>query len=131
MTSVWYLHKDEHLYVGTNSKSKKARNILARPRAGIIIDSRRSAHECGASTYGQVRIIDGDASRKLNAEIRERYLSKAGIEDPKVGPVFAAIDDITLEITPGRWIWWDTSEIDRQFFGGILGANKYILPLDG
>jgi len=131
MVSVWYLHKDGKLFVSTNSKSRKARNIQARPRAGLLIDSRRSSKECGASTYGKARIIEGPESVALNAQVRERYLTEAGNADPRVGPVFAAFDDITIEITPGKWTWWDVSVLDAQVFGGAIGANGYIRPLDG
>jgi len=129
--SVWYVHRDGKLYVGSNSGSRKVRNIRARPRAGLIIDSRRSTKECGASTYGTARIIEGDESKALNTLIRERYLTKAGNEDQRVGPVFAAFDDITIEITPGRWTWWDCAVLDATVFGGAIGDNQYILPLDG
>ena len=47
--------------------------------------------------------------------------------DPKVGPVFAAWDDVTIQITPTSVIAWDMRQADRQFFGGAMEANpKYL-----
>jgi hypothetical protein len=131
LVSVWYLFQEGRLYVGTNSRSRKARNVLARPRAGLLVDSRVSAKECGASTFGPARIIEGETSKSLNAKVRERYLTTEGERDPGVGPVFTAFDDITIEITPGRWVWWDNTVLDSQVFGGALGAKNYLRRLDG
>src|SRR5262245_45654094 len=131
MVSVWYLFQDGVIYVATNSRFRKARNIMARPRAGFSVDARKSAKECGASTFGSARIVEGDRSRALNARILERYLTSDGNNDPRVGPVFAAIDDITIEITPGPWTWWDCADVDQKYFAGAIAANNYILPLEG
>ena len=47
-----------------------------------------------------------------------------------MGPVFAAWDDVTIQIAPASVIAWDMREADRQFFGGVLGGNPaYLLPL--
>jgi hypothetical protein len=47
-----------------------------------------------------------------------------------VGPVFAAWDDVTIQITPASVIAWDMRQADRQFFGGVLERNPaYLLPL--
>jgi hypothetical protein len=47
-----------------------------------------------------------------------------------VGPVFAAWDDVTIQITVASVIAWDMRQADRQFFGGALGKNPgYLLPL--
>jgi hypothetical protein len=44
--------------------------------------------------------------------------------------VFAAWDDVTIQITPSSVIAWDMRQADRQFFGGALEKNPaYLLPL--
>jgi hypothetical protein len=73
----------------------------------------------------------GDTSQKLNAEIHRKYLSAAAIADPRVGPVFAGWDDVTLKITPVTVISWDMREADAQVFGGSFRNNPtYLLPLE-
>ena len=64
------------------------------------------------------------------AQIHRKYLSETALADASVGPVFAAWDDVTIQITPVSVIAWDMREADRQFFGGVLGGNPaYLLPL--
>ena len=95
-----------------------------------MIDSRDPAASCGITIAGSARILTGDLSRKRNAEIHGKYLSEAALADARVGPVFAAWDDVTIQITPQSVIAWDMREADRQFFGGVLASNPaYLLPL--
>ena len=78
-------------------------------------------------------IVGGEESKQLNAKILPRYLTKAALEDPSIGPVMAAGDDITIVITPTTWRGWDMKSLDEQFFGGKLSQSpeKWFLPLDG
>ena len=127
LTAVWYLFEDGDLFVSTNSASRKARNLAARPRAYMMVDSRKPGSERGASTSGAAEIITGQQSPDLNSRILRRYLSEAAIADSRVGPVITSMDDVTLRITPKSWTWWDTSKM----FGGLLGQTPgYVLPLD-
>jgi Glucose-6-phosphate dehydrogenase, NAD binding domain len=58
------------------------------------------------------------------------YLSEAALADARVGPVFAAWDDVTIQIAPASVIALDMREADRQFFRGVLGSNPaYLLAL--
>ena len=76
------------------------------------------------------QLATGDASRKSNVEIHRKYLSQAALADARVGPVFAAWDDVTIQIAPASVIAWDIRQADRQFFGGVLEKNPaYLLPL--
>jgi hypothetical protein len=75
-------------------------------------------------------MLTGDTSRNKNAEIHRKYLSPAAIADPRVGPVFAGWDDVTIEITPSSVIAWDMRVADREVFASALGSNPgYLLPL--
>ena len=48
----------------------------------------------------------------------------------RVGPVFSAWDDVTIQIAPASVIAWDMRQADRQFFDGVLDKNPaYLLPL--
>ncbi len=132
LTPVWYLFENERLFVETASASHKARNIRARPQASLMIDIRQLGAERWVCGSGGARLIGGDQARELNLKIRRRYLTQAGLEDPRVGPVFAAADDVSIELTPTAWRAWDLGSIDHQFFGGLLGKTpeKWFLPLD-
>ena len=130
MVAVWYWYDGTHIFVATSSRSRKARNLQASPKASLMIDSRDPAASCGVTIAGPAQILAGDLSRKNNAEIHRKYLSAAALADPRVGPVFAAWDDLTVQITPASVIAWDMRQADRQFFGGAMESNPaYLLPL--
>lgn len=131
LTAVWYLFENGCLFVGTSSRTRKARNVTERPKASLMVDVRKPANERGLTAAGKVDVITGDRSGEINHRIHSRYLSPAALSDPKVGPVFAAFDDITLRLTPASWITWDMAMLDAQYFSGQLGRNAgYTLPLD-
>jgi nitroimidazol reductase NimA-like FMN-containing flavoprotein (pyridoxamine 5'-phosphate oxidase superfamily) len=47
LTAVWYLFEGGCLYVATSSRSRKARNVLSRPKASLMVDTRTPASERG------------------------------------------------------------------------------------
>ncbi len=131
LTAVWYLFESGSLFVATSSKTQKARNVSARPKASLMVDARKPGTERGVTAAGKAEIIAGDQSREINRRIHSRYLSVAAIADPHVGPVFAAFDDVTLRLTPVTWMSWDMAALDAQAFGGRLGATPgYMLPVE-
>ncbi len=131
LTAVWYIFEDGCLFVATSSKTRKARNAAARPKASLMVDMRKPARERGVTAAGSVAVISGDQSRQINRRIHSRYMSAAAMADPQVEPVFAAFDDVTLRLTPTSWFSWDMAVLDAQAFGGRLGNTPgYLLPLD-
>lgn len=131
LTAVWYVFEDGQLFVATSAKSRKARNIMARPKASLMVDLRRPGAERGVNAAGSAELISGERSRVINRRLHSRYLSEAAISDPRIGPVFETFDDVTIRITPATWVMWDMSLLDAQAFGGRLGKTAgYLLPLD-
>lgn len=131
LTAVWYLFESGSLYVATSSKSRKARNVAARPRASLMVDVRRPGAERGVTAAGRADVITGDQSQEINRRIHSRYMSAAAISDPHIGPVFASFDDVTIRLAPESWTTWDMAVLDAQALGGRLsGTPGYLLPLD-
>jgi PPOX class probable F420-dependent enzyme len=131
MVAVWFWFDGSHVFVGTSSRSRKARNVQAKPTASLMIDARDPAASCGVTIAGSAHILTADASRQKNAEIHRKYLSASALADPKVGPVFATFDDVTIQVAPDSVIAWDMRELDRQFFGGAIASHPtYLLPLE-
>ena len=132
LTPVWYLFRDQQLFVASSSGSRKARNVEARPTASLLVDLRRPGAERWVSGAGPVRLLRGDESRSMVAAIHERYLTAAALADPRVGPALAGVDDVTLCIRPTTWRSWSAADLDAQFFGGLLGASpdKWFRPVD-
>lgn len=130
LTAVWFFFDGEHLYVATSSRTRKARNLKARPKASLMVDSRDPLASRGVTCAGSAEILTGDIARELNEKIHRRYLSESALADPRVGPVFAAWDDITIRIMPTSVFTWDMRELDRAVLGGAMSTPGYLLPLD-
>ena len=131
MVAVWYWFDGTHIFIATSSRSRKARNLQAQATVSLMIDSRDPAASCGVTIIGVAETLTGEATREPNARIHERYMSAAAIADPKVGPVFALWDDVTIRITPQSVITWDMRVADQQVFGGAFARNPtYLLPLE-
>jgi hypothetical protein len=131
MVAVWYCFDGTSVFVATSSRSRKARNLQSDAKVSLMIDARDPAATRGVNIAGTGHILVGDSSRKRNADVHRKYMSSAALADSRVGPVFAAWDDITIQITPASVIAWDMRQADRQFFGGALESNPtYLLPLE-
>jgi PPOX class probable F420-dependent enzyme len=133
LTPVWYLFEDDALFIECPSTSRKARNVAARPTASVVVDTRKPGSESWVSGSGRAELLHGETAKAINARILRRYLTREAIENPGIGPAFAAVDDVTIRVTPTRWRSWSAKSVDEQFFGGILGATpgKWFLPVDG
>ena len=123
LTPIWYLFRDERLFVAAPSFTRKVRNVIARPTATLIVDVRSPGTERWVAGTGPVAILRGDESRSVNAAIHERYLTEEARRDPRVGGAFAAVDDVTIRIAPTVWRSWASADVDAQFFGGVLSAS--------
>lgn len=131
-TPVWYLFENDTFYVGSPSFSRKVRNALARPAATMLVEIRKPGSDRWVSGSGRVEILRDDESREINARILRRYLTEDAIADPRVGPGFAAVDDVTICLKPESWRSWRSSDVDQQFFGGLLGSapEKWFRPVE-
>lgn len=130
LTAVWFSYDAGCLYVATSSRSRKARNAVARPKATLMMDIRKPASERGLVATCSVETIAGESSKRINARIHERYMSAAALADPRAGGTMAAMDDITLKLAPTGWYGWDMRVLDEAVFGGAMKTPGYLLPLD-
>ena len=121
LTPVWYLFEDGRFYVETSPSARKARNVAARPQASIVVDTRRrQGDELWVSASGTAEVIQGERFNEIAAKILKRYITKTGLEDPRVGPGFSAGGGVVICLTPDSWGSWDFKSLDDQYFGGIL-----------
>jgi len=131
MVAVWYWFDGSHIFVATSSRSRKARNLESSPIVSLMIDSRDPLASCGITIAGDAQVLNGPSSQKVNLEIHQKYLSEAALADTRVGPVFAAWDDVTIQITPDSIIAWDMREADKHVFGSAFAAHpEYLLPIE-
>jgi hypothetical protein len=99
--------------------ARKARNVAARRRL-IVVDTRRAGDELWVSASGTAEIIQGERFNEIAEKILKRYITKTGLEDPRVGPGFSAGGGVVICLTPDSWGSWDFKSLDDQYFGGIL-----------
>jgi PPOX class probable F420-dependent enzyme len=131
VVAVWYWFDGAHIYVATSTRTRKARNIQSNPKVSLMIDARDPAASFGVNITGTANLVTGEASKKLNLDIHRKYLSAGALADARVGPVFAAWDDVTLQIVPSSVVAWDMRTADQQVFGGSFSRNPgYLLPLE-
>ena len=106
--------------------------MAARPNASLVVDVRKPGSEKWVSAVGKTTILGADESRQINLEIHKRYLTPEALQDPRIGPTFAAADDVTISIAPVKWRSWEAKDVDVQFFGGTLTATpeRWFLPVD-
>jgi general stress protein 26 len=131
MVAVWFWFDGERVFVATSSRSRKARNLQSNRKVSLMIDSRDPAASHGITIAGRAEMLTGELSQKKNTEIHRKYLSEAALADPRIGPVFAAWDDITIQITPASVMAWDMRQADLHVFGGAFASNPtYLLPLE-
>lgn len=131
IVAVWFWFDGTDIYVATSSRTRKARNLQRSPQVSLMIDSRDPFASYGVTVTGTARVLRGEASRKCNKEVHRKYLSDAALADQKVGPVFAAWDDITVQFAPESVMMWDMRQADEHVFGGAFKNNPaYLLPLE-
>jgi general stress protein 26 len=126
LTAIWFRFDDGTFIFPTARESRKARNIAARGRAAVMVDSRRGGDLAGLGAAGPAELVTGDEAMRLNEGIHARYLTPAGLREPRLS-VIATSDDATIRLRPARWHTWDMSVP----FGDLLGAPGLAYPLDG
>lgn len=121
LVPTWYLFEEGRFFITTWSGSRKARNVSARPRATVTVDDRATAE--WVSGAGAAELIRGQRSAELNARVRRRYMTEAGIE--ALGPLLEEAEDATIVVAPERWAAWD---YQSTMVSAIKEAG---IPLDG
>ena len=131
LTPIWYIFEAGRLFVGTSRGSRKARNVVARPRATLVVDQRAQGGNRWVSAAGTAEVIGGEPARTINARIRERYLTPAGEE--AYGQVLAVADDVVIGLSPARWRSWAPGLLAKTAAARGLpsdGVREWFLPQD-
>lgn len=111
LTPLWYLYEAGRLYLPTGSRSRKARNVRARPDVTVLVDQRHGDRHRWASVEGTATLLGGADARAINARVRARYLTEDG--EATYGRLIDAYDDVTIVVTPRRWRSWTPGALDR------------------
>jgi len=133
LTPIWYLFDEAtgELQVATGSRSRKVRNVLARPRATLLVDRRDPVGHRWVAASGPAEVLGGEAAQDINARIRQRYLTEAG--EAAYGERLAAADDATIILRPTSWRYWALSNLEEIASEAGLPVDTvrdWFLPLD-
>jgi PPOX class probable F420-dependent enzyme len=128
ITAVWYLYDDGALYVATNAKAGKGRNLASDSRAALCIESREAGKECGISACGEVELLEGADARPWARRVNEKYLTEAALAHPVVGPAFTDMSDLVIKLQPTRWICWDMETLGEELFGAGADESEFFYP---
>ena len=102
---VWYLYSGKKFYVGTNSRTVKAKNVHRSGRAAFCVDEGINSPIRGVAGHGRARLIqDGGTVRRLATRILQRYFET--ILDDSAQELLEDTDCI-IEIVPeGAFSKW-------------------------
>lgn len=129
LTPVWFLFADGAFLIAIASGTAKGRNLARDNRMALMLDRRQRYEETGFSVCGNAEILTGQDASDVVRRVHQKYLTDEAMQDPAVGEVLAAIDDIAVRLEPTRWISWDMPDLDQQAFGGRLRTNEYMKTL--
>lgn len=104
LVPVWYLYRGGVFHVGTNSRTKKARNIAGNPRASFCVDVGINAPGIyGVAGHGTAALVlDPARVRKTATDILLRYF---GSLNARAQELLDGTDCI-IELTPEHVTSW-------------------------
>lgn len=102
---VWYMYWNDKFYVGTNTRTRKARNIRKNPKVSFCIDvGVRSPDIIGIMGTGRARLIlEKKIVGTLAKKILLRYFSN--MKDTSAQQLYDQTDCI-IQITPRKVTEW-------------------------
>lgn len=97
--------------IPTSHNTHKYRNLLARPRAYVMIDiSRAGLNLKGVLIRGRVELVRGEKSQQINRSIHLKYVTSDALNDPNVASYLSKGDDVTVNVHMDRLISWNLSD---------------------
>lgn len=102
---VWYLYKNGKFYVGTNTVTKKARNILKNTKVSFCVDSGIRSPIFGIMGIGTAKVIlDKNHVSLLAKKILLRYFKR--LNNASAQEILSQTDCI-IEIIPKKITVWN------------------------
>lgn len=103
---VWYLYSSKKIYIGTNSKTQKAKNAKKNKHVAFCVDAGVNAPDIyGVMGQGRVNLISEEPKvKRIAKKILLRYFDS--IENKSAKELLSDTDCI-LEIIPKKWSVWN------------------------
>ena len=102
---VWYEFKDSKFYVGTNTRTKKAKNIKKNPKVSFCVDTGiKSPDIFGVMGIGKARLIlEKNQVSSIAKRILKRYFKNLNV---KSAQELLNDTDCIIEISPRKTAVW-------------------------
>ena len=102
---VWYMYANEKFYIGTNTKTKKVRNIKKNPKVSFCVDTGiKSPYIFGVMGIGRAKLIlKTDRVESLAKKIMLRYFKN--LKNQSAQQLLNQTDCI-IEIIPKKITDW-------------------------
>ena len=101
---VWYMYGNGTFHIGTNTKTKKARNVMQDRRVSFCVDTGVNAPDiCGVMGHGKARLIRDGRVQAIAGKILARYYDS--LDNPAAQELLRDTDCI-IEITPDGTTMW-------------------------
>ena len=103
---VWYLFNSKKLYVGTNSKTKKAKNIKNNSKVSFCVDTGINSPDIfGVMGQGNAKLIrEKNEVSKIGKKILLRYFKTL---NNKSAQELLEETDCIIEIRPKKYSVWE------------------------
>ena len=99
---VIFLHEGGKLYFETSMVTRKARNVVRRPQATMLVQgSASTGRNLMVAAEGTARVIEGADAQAINHRLRGKYMKDDAVD--AIDRVWGHVDDIAIEVTPVRW----------------------------
>lgn len=126
---IWFLRVGDYICIPTSRKTRKYRNLKARPHASVVVDlSREGLNLRGVLVRGRVELVEGEEARRINRSIHLKYVTPEALDDPSVASYLSEGDDVTVKVRIDRVVSWNLAESKA---GKALSAGGWSRPLDG
>jgi len=125
---MWFLRIGNDICIPTSHHTHKYRNLLARPRASVMIDISLTGLDLkGVLVRGKVELLDGEEAQKINHLIHLKYIMPEALRDVSVSSYLAKGDDITIQVRMDHVISWNL--VDSKA-GKAIHADGWAHPHD-
>ena len=105
LVPVWYDYSRTKLYIGTNAKTKKARNVQKNGKVCFCVDDGVRSPIHGIMGSGKARLILQEGMvKKIAKKILLRYFKNL---ESKSAKELLDNTDCIIEITPGKITTWE------------------------
>ena len=102
---VWYLYKDGIFYIGTNTRTKKAKNVKKNPKVSFCVDAGIRSPIFGVMGRGVAKLI---LNKKIVSDITKKILLRyfKSLDNNSAQELFVQTDCI-IKIMPKKITAWE------------------------